>query len=33
MTLPDATVRDTALATGMTDGMETSCARLESLIG
>jgi uncharacterized protein YndB with AHSA1/START domain len=33
MTFPDATVRDTALATGMTDGMETSYARLESLIG
>lgn len=32
ITYPDATVRDTALATGMTDGMETSYARLESLI-
>jgi uncharacterized protein YndB with AHSA1/START domain len=33
ITFPDATVRDTALATGMTDGMETSYARLESLLG
>lgn len=33
ITYPDATVRDTALATGMTDGMEASYARLESLIG
>lgn len=33
ITYPDATVRDTALATGMTDGMESSYARLESLIG
>lgn len=32
MTFPDATVRDTVLATGMADGMETSYARLESLI-
>jgi uncharacterized protein YndB with AHSA1/START domain len=32
MTFPDAAVRDTVLATGMTDGMETSYARLESLI-
>lgn len=33
ITFPDATVRDGALATGMTDGMETSYARLESVIG
>ena len=33
ITYPDATVRDTVLATGMTDGMETSYGRLESLIG
>lgn len=33
VTYPDATIRDTALATGMTDGMEASYARLESLIG
>jgi uncharacterized protein YndB with AHSA1/START domain len=33
VTYPDATVRDAALATGMTDGMEASYARLESLIG
>ncbi|MCR6493798.1 SRPBCC family protein [Cellulomonas sp. P24] len=33
ITYPDADVRDTVLATGMTDGMETSYARLESLIG
>ena len=32
ITYPDATVRDTALATGMTGGMETSYVRLESLI-
>ncbi len=32
VTYPDAQVRDAALATGMTDGMETSYARLESLI-
>ncbi len=32
ITFPDAEVRDSALATGMTDGMETSYARLESLI-
>lgn len=29
---PNAEVRDIVLATGMTDGMETSCARLESKI-
>jgi uncharacterized protein YndB with AHSA1/START domain len=33
MTFPDAEVRDSTLATGMTDGMEISYARLESLIG
>lgn len=33
ITYPDVDVRDTVLATGMTDGMETSYARLESLIG
>ncbi|OIQ95620.1 hypothetical protein GALL_223960 [mine drainage metagenome] len=33
ITYPDADVRDTVLATGMTGGMETSYARLESLIG
>lgn len=33
VTYPDATVRDAILVTGMTDGMETSYARLESLIG
>lgn len=33
ITYPDADLRDTVLATGMTDGMETSYARLESLIG
>ena len=32
MTFPDSAIRDAALATGMTDGMETSYARLESLI-
>lgn len=32
ITFPDADVRDAALATGMTEGMETSYARLESLI-
>jgi uncharacterized protein YndB with AHSA1/START domain len=32
MTFPDAAVRDSTLATGMTGGMETSYARLESLI-
>ncbi len=32
MTFPDATLRDATLATGMTDGMETSYRRLESLI-
>ena len=33
ITYPDVDVRDTVLATGMTNGMETSYARLESLIG
>jgi uncharacterized protein YndB with AHSA1/START domain len=33
MTFPDAGVRDSTLATGMTDGMETSYARLDALIG
>ncbi len=33
ITYPDADVRDMVLATGMTDGMEVSYARLESLIG
>jgi uncharacterized protein YndB with AHSA1/START domain len=33
ITYPDATVRDAALATGMTDGMESSYARLEALLG
>jgi uncharacterized protein YndB with AHSA1/START domain len=32
ITYPDAEVRDAVLATGMTGGMETSYARLESLI-
>jgi uncharacterized protein YndB with AHSA1/START domain len=32
MTFPDAGVRDAVLATGMTDGMETSYGRLEALI-
>jgi uncharacterized protein YndB with AHSA1/START domain len=32
MTFPDASVRDATLATGMTEGMEASYARLESLI-
>jgi hypothetical protein len=32
MTFPDAAVRDSVLATGMTDGMEASYARLEPLI-
>lgn len=32
ITFPDAEVRDSVLATGMTDGMEISYARLESLI-
>jgi uncharacterized protein YndB with AHSA1/START domain len=32
ITYPSAEVRDTVLATGMTDGMETSYARLESVI-
>jgi uncharacterized protein YndB with AHSA1/START domain len=32
MTFPDSTVRDAVLATGMTNGMETSYARLETLI-
>ena len=30
ITFPNADVRDTILATGMTDGMETSYARLET---
>jgi uncharacterized protein YndB with AHSA1/START domain len=30
MTFPDAETRDAILATGMTDGMETSYARLEN---
>jgi len=33
ITYPDAEVRDTVLATGMTDGMEASYARLESVLG
>ncbi|MDP9093427.1 MAG: SRPBCC domain-containing protein [Actinomycetota bacterium] len=33
ITYPNPEVRDTILATGMTDGMETSYARLEALIG
>lgn len=33
ITFPDAEVRDTVLATGMTGGMEASYARLEALIG
>jgi uncharacterized protein YndB with AHSA1/START domain len=33
ITYPDAETRDAILATGMTDGMETSYVRLESLIG
>ncbi len=33
VTYPNAEVRDANLATGMTDGMEASYARLESLIG
>ena len=33
ITYPDAEVRDAALATGMTDGMEASYVRLESVIG
>jgi uncharacterized protein YndB with AHSA1/START domain len=32
ITYPDAEIRDSVLATGMTDGMETSYARLEELI-
>ena len=32
ITYPDAEVRDTVLATGMVDGMETSYARLEELL-
>jgi uncharacterized protein YndB with AHSA1/START domain len=31
-TYPDATITNAALATGMTDGMEASYARLETLI-
>lgn len=33
ITFPDAEVRDAALATGMTDGMEASYARLEAQLG
>lgn len=33
VTYPDADVRDAILATGMTDGMETSYARLDTLVG
>jgi uncharacterized protein YndB with AHSA1/START domain len=33
ITYPDATVRDMILGTGMTDGMETSYARLDALVG
>lgn len=33
ITYPNAGTRDTILATGMTDGMETSYARLESVLG
>lgn len=33
VTFPDAQTRDTVLATGMTDGMEASYVRLESLTG
>jgi len=33
VTYPSAEVRDMALGTGMTDGMETSYARLERTIG
>lgn len=33
VTYPDAQTRDTILATGMTDGMEASYARLEALVG
>jgi uncharacterized protein YndB with AHSA1/START domain len=33
ITFPDVALRDTALATAMTDGMETSYLRLESLLG
>jgi uncharacterized protein YndB with AHSA1/START domain len=33
ITYPDAEVRDAILATGMTDGMEASYSRLESLVG
>ncbi|MBP2436580.1 hypothetical protein JOF34_001166 [Microbacterium amylolyticum] len=32
ITYPDATVRESVLATGMADGMETSYARLESVM-
>jgi len=32
ITYADATMRDTVLATGMTDGMEASFARLESVL-
>jgi hypothetical protein len=33
ITYANAEMRDTVLATGMTDGMETSYARLETLLG
>ena len=32
ITYPDAQTRDMVLATGMTDGMEASYARLESML-
>ena len=32
ITYPDAAIRDEILGTGMVDGMETSYARLESVI-
>ncbi|MNW67066.1 hypothetical protein D3C74_456040 [compost metagenome] len=32
ITYPDAQTRDMVLATGMTDGMEASYARLESIL-
>ena len=32
MTFPDTAVRDAALATGMTEGMEASYARLDTLV-
>jgi uncharacterized protein YndB with AHSA1/START domain len=33
VTYPNRELRDEVLATGMVDGMETSYARLESLVG